>query len=137
MSRNDTVARLQMLREEITTALGAVLDNNPGLAVQLEKCTYDHAGGFTFKLTGTLPGGKSKEVSAYEFLAQYRGERGSMPPIGSKLTFNKQTVRVDGARSGRARYNIIVEFVDGPRAGTRTCLMADDVARLWAKEQAK
>lgn len=131
MSRPDMVAKLQVLREEITTALGAVLANNPGLSLQLEKCTYDHAGAFTYKLTGTLPDGKSKEVSAYEFLAEFRGDRGALPPIGTEISFNRELVRIVGARNGRARYNVIVEFKTGTRKGTRTCLMSDDVARLW------
>lgn len=61
-----TIAQLKALREEIATCLQAVLDNNPGVTLHLERCTFGQGGDFVFKLTGTLPGGKSREAVAYE-----------------------------------------------------------------------
>lgn len=68
-TKNDTVQDLKRLREEITMALGAVIDNNKGLQLTLGHCSYDRGGSFTFKLEGTFAGGQSKDEQNYTQLA--------------------------------------------------------------------
>lgn len=68
-TKNDTVQDLKRLREEITMALGAVIDNNKGLQLTLGHCSYDRGGSFTFKLEGTFAGGETKDEQNYKELA--------------------------------------------------------------------
>lgn len=70
MDTKQTREALKALREEIDTALGAVLANNPGMTLTLGRCSFTYDGGFTFKLEGSLKGGKTKEAVAYEQLAK-------------------------------------------------------------------
>jgi hypothetical protein len=144
----DTRRQLERLRKEIDIALAAVTDNNPGIALTLGRCTFDSSGGFTFKLTGAVAGGQSREASDYEHLvrvealdshtwatgangkAEQRVEPGkALPPLGTVMTIGGQKIKILGARL-RAQYNVIVEKQDGKK----TCYKAADVARIWAKE---
>jgi len=145
---NDKVNQLRILREEITTALQAVIDNNPGVGLKLGNCKYDQGGAFTFKLEGTLSGGTSKDAQDYEHLANVLAlptrhwnegkldvvEPGiKLPPLGTSFSINKETVTIVGARL-KAKYNVVVQKLSD---GKRTCYKAEDVARIYAKQQEK
>jgi hypothetical protein len=130
---NDTVDRLKVLREELETALAAVLDNNPGLKVTVGRATYDRQGSFTFKLTGTFPGGASRDQQDYEMMAHFNKD---LPPFGTVLEANGQRIRIVGGRP-RANYNITVDILTGGRAGKRVCYKAADIARMKRVEEGK
>ena len=112
---NTTAQRrlLEALRTELDTALGAVRDNNPGLTIELGRCTFSPAGAFTFKLTGVLPGGESRESLAYTRLrvvmamptitravggAEISRHPGlDLPPLGTKFLHRGHEYTVTGA----------------------------------------
>ena len=112
---NTTAQRrlLEALRTELDTALGAVRDNNPGLTIELGRCTFSPAGAFTFKLTGVLPGGESRESLAYTRLRVVsalptitRNARGDelsrspgldLPPLGTTFLHRGHEYTVTGA----------------------------------------
>ena len=157
MSDKAIEKRLKMLREEIDTVLQAVRDNNPELVLTLENCTYDSGNSFRFKLTGTLPGGKSKDAQDYEMLAEmlalpthvndYTGADGKpdfsvppkttkvpgikLPPLGATLTINGEKAVIVGGRP-RAKFDIIVRIL---RTGKLTCYKHDAIAKAWANQQ--
>jgi hypothetical protein len=104
---------LEALRTELDTVLGAVRDTNPGLTIEVGRCTFSPAGAFTFKLTGVLPGGQSRETQAYDRLRNVmamptitrnaRGEELSrhpgldLPPLGTKFLHRGHEYTVTGA----------------------------------------
>lgn len=133
MSNPEIVARLKLLREEIDTALGAVTANNPGLTLKLERATYTSTGAFTFKLTGTLPGGKSHEEGDYNVLRIGHPE---LPEFGANVKIGDEMVHICGARL-RARYNVVGEIMTGFRKGKKLCWRADDIVRATAKKGGK
>lgn len=130
MSNPEIVARLKVLREEIDTALGAVMANNPGLTLQLERATYTSGGAFTFKLTGTLPGGKSHEQGDYDVLR--KGGHPDLPEFGTVVKIRDEQVRIVGARL-RARFNVVGEILTGFRKGKKLCWRADDIVAVTKK----
>lgn len=131
MSNPEIVARLKILREEIDTALGAVTANNPGLTLQLERATYTSGGAFTFKLTGTLPGGKSHEQADYDVL---RIGHPDLPEFGANIKIRDELVRICGARL-RAQFNVVGEIMTGFRKGKKLCWRADDIVRAAAAKK--
>ena len=112
---NTTAQRrlLEALRTELDTVLGAVRDTNPGLTIELGRCTFSPAGAFTFKLTGVLPGGESREALAYTRLrvvmamptitravggAEISRHPGlDLPPLGTKFLHRGHEYTVTGA----------------------------------------
>ena len=131
-------ALLENLRKEITTALEAVLETNPGLALKLGTITYDTDGAFRCKLEGTLPGGSSKDEQAYARLARIEAQGRmipgpdlktdkktglqfrpyiqtsgrQLPPLGSKFTEQGRTFKILGATKGG---RVIVEESTGKK----------------------
>ena len=105
---------LEALRTELDTALGAVRDTNPGLSIEVGRCTFSPAGAFTFKLEGTLAGGESREARAYRNLAQlmalptvhrdpktfaetHRTPGQVLPPLGASFLFRGEQYTITGA----------------------------------------
>ena len=113
---NTTTQRraLEALRTELDTVLGAVRDTNPGLTIEVGRCTFSPAGAFTFKLTGTLPGGETREAAQYHNLAQllalptvhrdpktfaetHRTPGQVLPPIYARFLFRGEEYTITGA----------------------------------------
>jgi hypothetical protein len=140
--------QLTALRAEVDAALGAVIDNNPGVKLALERCSFSADGSFRFALVGTLAGGKTREESDYTDLlvpmmaiptqswdaarrSFIKTEGRELPPLGGMVEMRKgEPVRIVGARL-RAKFNVTVEKADGTRVGYK----AEDVAKAWARRQ--
>jgi hypothetical protein len=149
------VAQLKALRKEIDALLASIPDRLKeweGLQVRLGPCRYDADGSFTFKLEGTLPGGKTREEADYAHLVEVlklpthtypRDKDGTpdfknpiqtpglaLPPLGTFLTIKSAPVMIVGARL-KAKFNVVVAQKDGKRV----CYKAEDIARIYAKQQ--
>lgn len=151
MENSTILAQLKALRGEIDALLTSIpdrLDAFDGLKLRLGNCKYERDGSFTFKLEGTLPGGKTKEATDYETLAKIlalpthtwdTGASGktvstrlpgkTLPPLGAMMSIKGVRVKIVGARL-RAKFNVTVERLDG----SRTCYKDSDIARLWAQQ---
>lgn len=121
---------LEVLRREIDTALGAVVDNNRDAVQSLKigRITYDD-NGFTAKLEATFAGGRTKEEIYYEQTRESAARdwlgigKINLPPLGTIIEFNREPFQVVGAnRGGRV---IIKRVRDGARLIAR---MASSVA---------
>jgi len=126
MSNLATVEQLKQIRAELDAAIALILKGHPGMTLVTGNCKYTHDNSFTFKLEGILPGGKSREASDYEMVAQWRG----LPPLGTPLTISGRRVVIVGLRN-RAKYDILVA-IEG--TDKRTCYKSEDIKRIWAEQ---
>jgi hypothetical protein len=149
MDDKEIRARLDALRKELNALHAAIpdrLEGWDGLELKIGKMTYTADGAFWFKVEGKLPGGRSKEAGDYALIVEHTAmQRGhwdkakgtfvheagkKLPPLGTSLIYKGKRITVVGGRL-RAKFNVVVSHEDG----RKSCFKADDVARLWAKQQ--